>query len=126
MGIACKDGIVLAVEKKATSKLVEGQGFEKICEIDNHIGCMISGLIVDSISLIDTARTEAAYHKFIYRSPIDVKPLSQSIADLALNFGEGDITTKRKKIARPYGVSLLFGGIDSDNNPRLYQVIMLI
>ena len=40
---------------------------------------------------------------------------------MALNFGEGDITTKVKPIARPYGVSLLFGGIDSDGVPKLYQ-----
>jgi 20S proteasome subunit alpha 5 len=39
---------------------------------------------------------------------------------MALNFGEGDITTKQKPIARPYGVSLLFGGIDS-TGPKIYQ-----
>lgn len=42
------------------------------------------------------------------------------VADLALNFGEGDITTKRKPIARPYGVSLLFGGID-ETGPKLFE-----
>ena len=56
----------------------------------------------------------------MYDEAIDVKPLTQSVADMALNFGEGDITTKRKPIARPYGVSLLFGGIDS-KGPTLYQ-----
>ena len=122
----CSDGIILAVEKKATSKLVEGQGFDKICEIDGHIGCMISGLIVDSLTLVETARAEAAYHKFLYRCPINVKPLTQVVADLALNFGEGDITTKRKKIARPYGVSLTFAGIDKGGKPIMYQVMRLI
>lgn len=39
---------------------------------------------------------------------------------MALNFGEGDITTKAKPIARPYGVSLLFGGID-EFGPKLYE-----
>ena len=120
----CKDGIILAVEKKTNSKLVEGQGFEKICQIDNHIGCMISGLIVDSLALVETARSEAAYHKFLYRCPINVKPLTQSVADMALNFGEGDITTKTKSIARPYGVSLMFAGVDSNGAPIMYQVIL--
>lgn len=83
---------------------------------------MISGLIVDSLNLVETARSEAAYHKFLYRCPINVKPLTQSVADLALNFGEGDITSKRKKIARPYGVSLVFAGIDINGNPKIYQV----
>lgn len=41
------------------------------------------------------------------------------MADLALNFGEGDITSKRKPIARPFGVALLFAGIDS-TGPVMY------
>ena len=49
----------------------------------------------------------------MYDEAINIKPLTQSVADMALNFGEGDITTKSKPIARPYGVSLLFGGIDT-------------
>ncbi len=31
---------------------------------------------------------------------------------MALNFGEGDITTKTKPNARPFGVSMLFAGVD--------------
>jgi len=49
-----------------------------------------------------------------------VKPLAQCVADMALNFGEGDITTKTKPIARPYGVSMLFGGFDSFG-PKLFE-----
>ena len=68
---------------------------------------------------METARAEAHYHRFIYKEPITVKALTQSVADLALNFGEGDITSKRKPIARPFGVSLLFAGIDS-TGPVMY------
>lgn len=48
-----------------------------------------------------------------------VKALTQCVADQALNFGEGDITSKRKPIARPFGVSLLFAGVDS-TGPTMY------
>ena len=48
-----------------------------------------------------------------------IKALTQSVADMALNFGEGDITSKKKPIARPFGVSLLFAGIDS-NGPVMF------
>ena len=81
--------------------------------------CLVSGLISDSQRLIETARSEAHYHRFIYKEPITVKALTQSVADLALNFGEGDITSKRKPIARPFGVALLFAGIDS-TGPTMY------
>lgn len=80
----------------------------------------MSGLISDSQRLIENARSEAHYHRFIYKEPITLKALSQSVADLALNFGEGDITSKRKPIARPYGVSLLFGGVDS-TGPTMFH-----
>ena len=120
VGVVFKGGVILAVEKKKLSKLVERSGFEKINVVDKHIKCVVSGLIVDSIKLLENARSEAQHHKFIYNHPINVKPLAQSFADLALNFGEGDITTKSKPIARPYGVSLLFGGIDT-TGPCLFH-----
>jgi len=40
--------------------------------------------------------------------------LTQSVSDLALNFGEGDTTTKKKPMARPFGVAMLIGGIDKN------------
>ena len=55
LGIVFKGGIVFAVEKKLNSNLVERQGFDKICEIDTHINCIVSGLIADSQKLLETA-----------------------------------------------------------------------
>jgi 20S proteasome subunit alpha 5 len=52
--------------------------------------------------------------------PISVKALTQSVSDLALNFGEGDPNTKKKPMSRPYGVALLIAGVD-ENGPSLYQ-----
>jgi 20S proteasome subunit alpha 5 len=39
---------------------------------------------------------------------------------LAINFGEGYEGSKRKPMARPYGVALLIAGVD-ENGPQLYQ-----
>lgn len=80
---------------------------------------MLSGLISDSQKLIEAARSEAHNHRFIYQEPITLKAITQSVADMALNFGEGDITSKKKPIARPFGVSLLFAGIDT-NGPVMF------
>lgn len=38
LGIQTADGVVLAVEKRVTSPLLEADSIEKIFEIDNHIG----------------------------------------------------------------------------------------
>jgi len=50
---------------------------------------------------------------------MNVRALTQTVSDLALNFGEGDPTSKRKPMARPFGVALLIAGVD-DNGPSLY------
>lgn len=59
IGIQTSEGVVLAVEKRVTSSLLEGSSIEKIVEIDRHLGCAMSGLIADSRTMIDHARIEA-------------------------------------------------------------------
>ena len=39
---------------------------------------------------------------------------------MAMNFGEGYEGSKRKPMARPFGVALLIAGVDQ-NGPQLYQ-----
>ena len=45
IGIQTKQGVVLVTEKRLTSKLIEPSSVEKVFEIDDHIGCAMSGLI---------------------------------------------------------------------------------
>jgi len=45
---------------------------------------------------VDHARVEAQSHRFNYNEPISVRGLTQSVSDLALNFGEGDPSSKKK------------------------------
>jgi 20S proteasome subunit alpha 5 len=45
VGIKTSQGVVLAVEKRLTSTLLEPSSVEKIMEIDAHIGAAVSGLI---------------------------------------------------------------------------------
>jgi 20S proteasome subunit alpha 5 len=45
VGIKTSQGVVLAVEKRLTSVLLEPSSVEKILEVDSHIGAAVSGLI---------------------------------------------------------------------------------
>lgn len=45
VGIKTSQGVILAVEKRLTSILLEPSSFEKILEVDTHIGAAVSGLI---------------------------------------------------------------------------------
>jgi len=118
VGIKTKEGVVLGVEKKMDD-LQEPVKSEKLVEIDSHCGCAMSGIIGDSRILIDSARVEAQNHKFNYDEALPVNLITQAVSDLAMNFGEGMEGTKKKPMARPYGVSLLFAGVDV-NGPQLY------
>lgn len=122
VGIRTEEGVVLAVEKRLTSTLLEPSSVEKIMEVDDHIGAAVSGLIGDARTLVDHARIEAQNHRFTFDEPIGVEALTQSVCDLALGFGEGDDDgdSKKKKMSRPFGVALLMAGYDDQQGSQLY------
>ena len=116
IGVKTSSGIILAVEKRVTSALMEATSVEKAMEIDNHIGTAMSGLIADARTLVDHARIEAQNHRFTYDEPIRTEALAQAVCDLMISFGEsGD----EKKMSRPFGVALLLAGVD-ETGPKLF------
>jgi len=119
IGIQTSEGVILAVEKRITSPLMEPSSIEKIMEIDSHIGCAMSGLTADARTMIDHARVETQNHRFTFDEPMSVESTTQSLCDLALRFGE-DRKQKEGVMSRPFGVALLVGGIDKDG-PSLYH-----
>jgi len=124
IGVRTAFGVVLGVEKRITSPLLEQSSVEKIQEVDRHIATAISGLAADSRTLIDHARVECANHKFTYDEPLRVESLTQSVCDLKMSFGEGGDDEgkeeKKAKMSRPFGVSLLVAGCDA-RGPQLYH-----
>jgi len=113
IGVQTAEGVVLAVEKRITSKLIEPATVKKIVKLDDHIGCAMSGLVADGRMLVDHARVETQNHWFVYDEKMGVEPCVQSVCDLALGFGEGTM-------ARPFGVALLVAGVD-ERGPALYH-----
>ena len=116
IGIRTNEGVVLGVEKKLVSKLMEPAKSEKLVEIDKHCACAMSGIVGDARVLVDHARVESQNHKFNYVEPLQVDLITQAVSDMAMNFGEGYEGSKRKPMARPYGVALLIAGVD-ENGP---------
>lgn len=115
--VATSDGIILGVEKRVTSPLLETSSVEKIVEIDAHIGCAMSGLQADARSMIEHARVESQNHAFHYNESLRVESCTQAICDLALRFGEG-ADGEESVMSRPFGVALLIAGYDEDG-PQL-------
>lgn len=113
VGIKCRDGVVLIVDKRITSRLLEANSIEKIFRIDEHIGVASSGLVGDARSLVDRARVEAQINRVSYDEPIDVETLAKKLGDHMQTYTQFGG-------ARPYGTALLITGM-SDGEFRLFE-----
>ncbi|KAG6050914.1 proteasome component pup2 [Claviceps sp. LM77 group G4] len=120
IGVATSEGVILGVEKRVTSTLLETSSVEKIVEIDRHIGCAMSGLQADARSMIEHARVECQTHAFNYNESLGVESCTQAICDLALRFGEGADGEEETIMSRPFGVALLIAGFD-EKGPQLFH-----
>lgn len=112
VGVKCRDGVVLAIDKRITSKLVKSESIEKLFQIDMHIGIAASGMVADVRILVDRARVEAQMNWITYNEAIDVGTLTKRICDLKQMYTQYGG-------ARPFGTSLLIAGVDPV--PRLYE-----
>jgi len=120
IGIQTSEGVILAVEKRITSPLMESTSIEKIVEIDSHIACAFSGLTADSKTLIDRARVESQNHWFTYDEKMQVESVAQAVSNLAIAFGDSD-GDEIGMMSRPFGVAILYAGID-ENGPQLFHM----
>jgi proteasome alpha subunit len=105
LGIACPDGVVLAAEERATSKLQDPTFMWKIFQIDEHVGAAVAGLSCDAHILVDQARVYAQSNRLLYDEPIDVEILTRRIGEIK------QLYTQHAGV-RPFGISILFGGLD--------------
>jgi len=113
IGVRTDDGVVLAVDKRIRSELMERTSVEKIHKADNHIGIASAGHVADARQLIDFARQQAQVNRLRYGEPIGVETLTKEVTDHIQQYTQVGG-------ARPFGVALIIGGIE-DGEPRLYE-----
>ncbi|MEM3577815.1 MAG: archaeal proteasome endopeptidase complex subunit alpha [Candidatus Bathyarchaeia archaeon] len=108
LGIKCIEGVVLGAEETADPLEETGNSW-KIFKIDEHIGVAIVGLSSDARVLIDQARIYAQSNRLTYDEPIDVEVVTKRICDIK------QLYTQHAGV-RPFGVSMIFGGVDKTGN----------
>jgi len=113
IGLKFKDGVILVVDKRVSSKLVEPESIEKIYDVDDYIGCATSGLVADARVLVDEARKAAQIHKVNYGENIGVEMLVKKVCDYKQQYTQYGG-------ARPFGTSLLMAGVD-DMGVHLFE-----
>ncbi len=111
IGLVCKDGALLVADKRVLEKFIVPKSIEKVFQIDDHIAASASGILSDGRVLIERAQLLAQQHRVTYGSSIDMQSLVKDICNLKQMYTQiGG--------ARPFGVSLLFIGVDTA--PRLF------
>jgi len=108
VGIRTKDGVVIAVDEK-TKKLQISKIPQKLFQIDYHIGAAAAGYIPDARVQIDNARFFSQSNKLVYDEPVEVETVAKHLADQCQQYTQYGG-------ARPIGVSLIIGGIDSNGS----------
>jgi proteasome alpha subunit len=107
IGLIFKDGVLLMVEKRIPSSLAISESVEKIFKVEDYIACSTSGLIADSRVLVDYAREDLANYKTRYSEDMPIIELVKRVCNIKRIYTQyGGV--------RPFGVSFLMGGIDSE------------
>lgn len=104
LALQCAEGVVLGSEENV-EPLEEAESSWKIFKIDEHVAVAIVGLSSDARVLIDQARVNAQSNKLTYDEPVDIEVVTKKICDVMQMY------TQHAGV-RPFGVSILFGGVD--------------
>lgn len=113
VGLVCKDGIVLASDRRATmGYLIASKDIDKIYQIDEHLAMTIAGGVGDAQMLIRWMTSETKLYRLRHEKKINV----ESAATLL-----GNILAQYKFY--PFFVQLLIGGMN--DKPALFSVDML-
>lgn len=112
LGITCSEGVVLGAEETIETKLEDPNFSWKLYKVDEHVGAAIVGLSSDARILIDQSRIYAQSNRLMYDDPIDIEIITKRVGDLK------QLYTQHAGV-RPFGVSILFGGVDRMGN-RLF------
>lgn len=111
LGIVCKDGIVLASERRAIAgTMIMHKRTQKLFKITNNLGMTVSGLVGDAQILVRYLSAEAE----LYMLKRNIRMPVKSAATLMSNI----LNSQR---IFPYWVGLVIGGID-DEGTHVYSL----
>jgi proteasome beta subunit len=113
LGLVCKDGVVLASERRATmGTLIAHKTTKKVYKLDDNLGLTTAGLVGDLQLLARYITAEVELYKLKKNGPMTVKAVSTLTAN---------ILSGRRYF--PYWVQLIIGGVDEEGS-HVYSLDM--
>mmetsp|Transcript_34917 Transcript_34917/g.85415 ORF Transcript_34917/g.85415 Transcript_34917/m.85415 type:complete len:257 (+) Transcript_34917:101-871(+) len=115
VGVVCKDGVVLGVEKVVTSRLLVPGSARLVNAVDTHAGVATAGLVPDARQLVARARADARQHKNSYNEPVPLAMLNAQLSGYVHSY-------TLYGYMRPFGCAVLLGGYDEHRGPALFAI----
>ncbi len=110
VGITCKDGVVLASDKRATlGTLIAHKFVKKTFKIDEHLGATVAGVVGDAQMLIKWMQAEARLYRFKRGKEMSANALASLVSNILFS-----------SRYFPMIVQLVIGGYD--NKARVFSL----
>jgi proteasome beta subunit len=115
LGIVCKDGIVLASDKRMTSgREIFAEGVEKISAINDRMMLTMAGSVQPAVATIKLIKAETKLNKLRINRHNTVKEVANLI---------GNIVTSNLYRSGGYAITqFVFAGKNDDNSFELYDI----
>ncbi len=113
VGITCKDGVVLASEKRVSwpgSYFVSSRAGKKVFKITERIGVTFAGLISDMQMIARIIKAQANLFQFEHERTFPVKNAAKLLSNILFN----------RRYYLPYFAETIIGGISEGEEPELY------
>jgi len=112
VGLVCKDGVVLATEKRATKgHMISHKDTKKLFQVTDNIGMTIAGLVADGQVLTRYLRSEVELYELKRKKIMSVGAATTLLSNIMMG---------RRMF--PYYVGLILGGIDPDGSGKIYSI----
>ncbi len=103
IGLVCKDGVVLATERRATAgSFIANKATQKLFKLDQNLGVTIAGYVGDAQALVRYLTAEVTLYRLRRNGPLT----AEGAATLLANILNGNRMF-------PYLAWLILGGVDA-------------